>query len=129
MTQQTQIEQHVLQAYGPLHRLALARFTPNGTNPPTMGESHGCDLQVTRSSAGVYVVTFSSPVVKDICVLECSGVPGDANYHQLSYAVSQANRTVTVTHSTCTFASIASGPAASDTSGEITVMIYGRMAS
>jgi hypothetical protein len=120
-----------LLCHGPEHRLVYIKFTPNGTSNPTVDESHGFSSTVTYSDVGVYIATVSNVGnTKDITVLECMAVPGDTNYHELKYAVSDSARTITVTHRTVTYANIVSaGPAASNTCGQITLAALVRVSS
>lgn len=114
------------------YREAAIRFTPagTGTTAPTVGESHGFVTTganaPSQTSTGVMVLTIapdSGPVI-DIEVVQLKGVPGDANFHSYDYTVSIPNRTITVTHKSCTYATIVSaGPVASATSGEITLIV------
>lgn len=130
MPAQTLNLKHQLLAAGPQSKLVWIKFTPNGSSAPTVDEAHGCSATVTRSSTGVYVVSLSSNALKAMAVLRLGAVPGDANFHQLTHTESVTNKTVTITHSTCTFATIVSaGPAASDTVGQITLVVLCREAS
>ena len=108
--------------HGPTgYRTTLIKFTP-GT-PPTVSECHGF-TGVTRSNTGIYVAALSQSAIRalDITVEQLKGVPGDTNYHTYDYAINQSAGTITVTHKTCAYSAIASAPAASDTSGEITLI-------
>lgn len=122
---------HVLKCHGPEHRLVYVKFTPNGTSAATVDESHGFSATVSYSSTGVWVATVSNVGnIKDISVLSCEAIPGDTNFHALSYAVSDSARTVTVTHKTVAYADIVStGPAVSNTCGQITLTCLVRVSS
>jgi hypothetical protein len=130
MPAQTTNLKHLLLAAGPQSKLVWIKFTPNGASAPTVDEAHGCSATVTRSGAGVYVVSLTSNALKAMGVVGLTAIPGDTNYHELVHAESVTNKTVTVTHRTVTYANIVSaGPAASDTCGQITLVVLCREAS
>jgi len=115
---------------GPQSRVVWVKFTPNGTSNPTVAESHGCSATVTYSDVGEYVVSLGVNALKAICVLNLSCVPGDSNYHELVYAESVSAKTITVNHRTVAYAAIeATGPAASNTCGQITLAVLCREGS
>lgn len=98
-----------LDCAGPKSRLVYIKFTPNGSSAPTVSESHGVSATVTRSSAGVYVVSLGVNAVKAMTVVGCNVLSSGTTNGKLQWAESVANKTVTVTHTlnpTTTFLSM-----------------------
>jgi hypothetical protein len=74
-------------------------------------------ITVARSDEGVFVVTIPAPVagIKHVDV----NVNDTGEVHEVSWATSVANRTLTITHKTCAWADVASAPAAQDVVAQI----------
>lgn len=122
---------HPLLVHGPDTRLVYIKFTPDTTNPPIVDEAHGFSPTVGYTSTGIYTATVAKVgAIKDITVLQLSAVPGDANFHELTYAINETTLVVTVTHRTISYATIvSSGPAVSNTCGMITLACLVRVSS
>lgn len=86
----------------------------NGATPTTVV---GRGFSVARSGEGVWVVTFEAPLAGFISA-QC-WVNVASAFHTVSWATSASDRTLTITHSTCSYANIASSPAAEDVAAEI----------
>lgn len=86
----------------------------DGATPTTVV---GKGFTVARSAEGVWVVTFEAPLAGFISA-QC-WVNVASAFHTVSWATSAANRTLTITHITCAFANIVTGPAADDVAAEI----------
>jgi len=86
----------------------------NGASPTTVV---GSGFTVARSGEGVCVVTFAKPLKGFVSAQAWANDTGE--YHEVSWATSVANRTLTITHKTCAYADIATGPAAEDVCAEI----------
>lgn len=108
-----------LQCYGPDTFLAHCRFTPNGSNNPTITEAQGI-TSVVRTGAGAWTITFAR-IPKNITVLECREIENDTTtYHFVRVESSNlAAGTVAISHKSVAFASVAAGPTASDVVDEI----------
>jgi hypothetical protein len=108
----------MLKCYGPDHEVCYVRWTPSGSTTQTLTEAQGV-ATVTRTSAGLYVINLGK---KYKSVLPVVGyIENDTtNYHFARCESSSASAgTITVGHTTVAFASVASGPAASDTVDEL----------
>jgi hypothetical protein len=100
----------------PVRRTYAGSFTGiNGVAPATFVVDPG--IVITRTGEGVYVLTFPPPLAGFKASLFVANDTGE--YHELSWVESASARTITLTHKTCAYASIASGPAAEDVVGDI----------
>jgi hypothetical protein len=118
---------HTLEAWGPSGmRVAHVRWTPSASATQTLTEAHGV-LTVTRSGAGAYVVNLREPCKSLVAIVQV--VENDTTlYHVARVESSSASAgTVTLSHKSVAFASVASGPTASDTVDELQVIILQRM--
>lgn len=102
---------------GVRYRHVEGRFVGiNGANPTT---KYGQGFTVARSGEGVWVVTFEKPCSQFVTA-RAWATDDDTNFHEVTWTLSAANRTLTITHKTCTYATIVSaGPAAQDVVDEI----------
>lgn len=124
----TKLRGHPLKVYGPETIVAYVRWAPSSADTQTLTESQGV-TSVTRSGAGAYTVNlalkpkFLTPLVQH--------VENDTTlFHFVRVESSSASAgTVTISHKSVAFASIASGPTASDTVDEICVVVLLRVAS
>lgn len=117
---------HCLEAWGPKARLAYVRWTPSGSATQTLTEAQGV-ASVARTGAGAYTITL-----KDKCkalVAFPQEIENDTtHYHVTRVESSSASAgTIAISHKSVAFASVASGPSASDTVDEIEVLILMRM--
>jgi hypothetical protein len=112
---------HALQAYGPALQLAYARWTPSGSSPQTITDAGGVS-SITRTSAGLYVVNLSEGC-KAIVYAHAYHIEDDATTFHFTrvQSTAAASKTITVSHKSVVYASIASGPTASDTVDELCV--------
>lgn len=82
--------------------LYAGKFTGiNGASPTTYKLDPG--VTVARSGEGVWVVTLPRPIGGYKAIL-CQATDNDGQVHDLQYTSSVANRTVTLTHKTATYA-------------------------
>lgn len=93
------------------------RFTGiNGADPTSYVLDDG--VTVTRQGEGEWDIVLPPPVAGFKSVVVQWADNGGA-FHDVTHVVDVATRTITVTHRTCAFADIVSGPAASDIIDEI----------
>lgn len=88
----------------------------NGADPTTLTVDDG--VTVERTGEGVWDVVLPLPVAGFKSVVVGWADNGGA-YHEVTHVVDVATATITITHNTVAFASIASGVAASDIIDEI----------
>jgi hypothetical protein len=128
MPAQTTNLTHMLKCAGPQAKLCYVKFTGVNGAAPTVDEAHGVSATVSRSGEGVWVVTLKG-AVKAMAVVGLRQVSGNSAYHELTHTESVSAKTVTITHKTCAYADIATGPAADDMAGQITLTVLVREAS
>lgn len=100
----------------PVQRTYKGRFTGiNGASPTSYSLDPG--VSVTRTGEGVYRINLPPPVAgfKSIAM----SVNDTGEVHELSWATSVPNRTVTITHKTCAYADVATGPVVEDVVAEV----------
>lgn len=119
---------HLLWAYGPETRVAFVRWAPSASATQTLSESQGV-TSVTRSGAGAYVVNL--PVKPKDMIAIVQVVEDDTTLYHFARVESQSATagTVNISHKSVAFASVASGPTASDTVDQLEVLIIMRVAS
>ena len=102
----------------PARKLYSGRFAGiNGASPTSYVLDQG--VTVARSGEGVWVVTLPSPL-KNFKRVSVGYSDNDNAFHEVTYALSASARTITITHRTCSYATIVSaGPAAEDVVDEI----------
>lgn len=117
---------HAIESWGPQARVAYVRWAPSASATQTLTEAQGV-TSVTRSGAGQYVVNLRSPCKALVAIP--SFVENDTtDYHFVRVESSSASAgTVNVSHKTVAFASVASGPTASDTVDEICLVVIMRV--
>ena len=105
----------------PTQRTYSGRFTGiNGANPTAYKLDPG--LSVTRTGEGVWRVQLPPPVAGFKSVVVAANDTGE--FHEVSWALDVPNRRVTITHKTCSYATIVSaGPVAEDVVDEINFII------
>jgi hypothetical protein len=110
-------------AYGFNTYLAWAKVTPQSAANPTIVSNFGF-ASIVLTSTGLYTFTMAQPKnFVDACV-DLTAVFSDANYHELEVTAFNTTTGVgTFTHKTCTYASIASGPALADVTGLTSIVI------
>ena len=119
---------HALRCYGPDTAVAYVRWTPSGSATQTVTESAGV-ASVTRSNAGVYSINFSEKP-KAIIPVSAEVVENDTTHYHVARVESTsvgASPAAAVTHKSVAFASVASGPAGSDTVDELCFVFLLRM--
>ncbi len=100
----------------PVEKIYSGRFTGiNGAAPTSYTTDVG--IAITRTGEGVYVVTLPSPLKAFKSVVVVCNDTGE--FHEVSWALSASARTITITHKTCAYADIATGPAAEDVVSDI----------
>jgi hypothetical protein len=119
---------HLLWAYGPETRLAYVRWAPSSADTQTLSEAQGVST-VTRSGAGAYTVNL--PIKPKDLIAIVQVVENDTTHYHFARVESQSATagTVTLSHKSVAFASVASGPTASDTVDQLEVLIIMRVAS
>lgn len=114
----------VLGVVGPL---AAARFVPGASTAAISTlEKWGIDT-ITRDSTGVYTLKVVGKVKGMVAVVGYTENDTTTFHFVRVESQSDSAGTVTLSHKSVAFASIASGPTASDTVDAITVLIYGRV--
>lgn len=101
--------------WGPERRWAFCRFTPSGSTLQTLVEDYGV-ASVSRSNAGIWTVQLRDTKILDLVVLPDYVENDTTHYHYPradSYDLTAG--TFVLTHKAVAFASVASGPSASDT--------------
>lgn len=122
MAYQTKLLKSVLKAYGPDSELVAVRWAPSGDATQTLTEAHGV-ASVTRSGAGAYTVNLSEGCKEIVwaIVREIENDTTDFHFARIE-SMSAANKTITVSHKSVAFASVASGPSGSDTVDQLEVV-------
>lgn len=117
-----------LRVLGPKHEWAYARWAPSGAATQTLAEAHGV-RSVARSGAGAWTVTLDS-ACKAMLVL-IAYVENDTTHYHIAEvtATNAAAGTFTARHRSVAYASVASGPSASDTVDQIEVLVLKRMST
>ena len=121
-----------LDIYGPHHVVAYARWAPtaySSANNQTLTESEGI-ASVRQTAAGTFTVTFLA-TPKAIIPVSVAIIENDTTHFHFarveSTAISSTAGTAVVTHKSVAYASVASGPALSDTVDEICVAFILRL--
>lgn len=96
MGAQTKTLKHLGLVAGPQTKKCWVTFTPNGSSAPTVDEAHGVNATVSRSSAGVYVITLAGGV-KAVAVEGLNCQTSGTNNHKMVATHSVSAKTVTVT--------------------------------
>jgi hypothetical protein len=106
--------------------IAACRFTPAASTAAIVtSEKWGIDT-ITRDSTGVYTIKLFGKV-KGMIALAVGQENDTTTYHDVRVeSQSDTAGTVTISHKSVLFASVATGPAVSDTIDSICVFIYGR---
>lgn len=118
-----------LRAFGPPNsEFAYARWAPSGSATQTLTEAHGVK-SITRSGAGAWTVTMAGAC--EAMVAFIAHVENDTtHYHFAEITATNASAgTFTARHRSVAYASVASGPTASDTVDQIEVLVLRRMAT
>jgi len=106
--------------------LAAVRFVPGAT--PTVQEGWNCTVARTPAGAGAgdYTVTLKGKAKGVIAQVEAQ--ENDTTTYHFCRVESQddAAGTIKISHKSVAYASVAAGPALSDTVDSITVLIYAR---
>lgn len=118
----------LLKAYGPETEVAYVRWTPSGSATQTLTEAQGVS-RVARDNAGAWTVTLAVKPKAMVAIVQ--HIENDTTLFHFSRAESTSLTagTVTVSHKSVAYASIASGPTASDTVDEMEVIVIMRVAS
>lgn len=119
---------HRMRSFGPKSEIAYARWAPSADATQTMTEAHGV-RSVARSGAGAWTVTLSSPCEAMLALI--AYVENDTTHYHFAEvtATNAAAGTFTARHRSVAYASVASGPSASDTVDQIEVLVLKRMAT
>lgn len=122
-----------LKIWGPKNSvLGYVKWAPSASATQTLTEAQGVS-SVTRSGAGAYAVNVKDPS-KELVAVVGYRENDTTTYHFVrveSYTQSTSNgitryTAINISHKSVVFASVASGPTASDTVDEITVWFIQR---
>lgn len=116
-----------LKCMGPDIRIARVRWAPSGSAAQTLTEAAGV-TGVTRSGAGAYTIQLADTKVKDLeCLIQV--IENDTTHFHVARVESQSETagTIAVSHKSVAFASVASGPSASDTVDQLQAVIFYRV--
>lgn len=124
------IAQGDVRTYGYGSLVAWARFVPSGSTLQTINNATGADSfgikSITRNSAGNWTVALQDRPPNFI-VLTREIEDDTTTYHFVRLeSLSLTAGTFVVTHKSVAFASVASGPAASDTVDGIQIFVFAR---
>ncbi len=107
--------------------LAACRFTPGASQAAIVVSEQWGIASITRTGAGAYDIKLQGKV-KGLCAVAVGQENDTTNYHWVRVeSQNDATATVSISHKTQVFASVASAPTASDTIDAIVVLIYGRV--
>jgi hypothetical protein len=112
-------------AYGSV-AVAACRFVPGASTAAIVTQESWGVRSITRDSTGVYTIALLG---KPKGVVAVAGFTEDdiTTYHFVRVeSQSDAASTVTISHKSVAFASVATGPAASDTVDSISVVFFER---
>lgn len=118
---------HPLRAWGPETRMARVRWAPSGSATQTLTEAVGVS-GVARTNAGLYTISLKDTKVKDLeCILTV--IENDTTHYHFARVESQSVTagTIDISHKSVAFASVASGPTASDTVDQLQAVIFYRV--
>lgn len=113
------------QAHGP-GVFAACRFVPGASTAAIVTQESWGVSSIVRDSAGTYTITLRGKPKGFIAVP--SHTENDTTHFHFVRVESQSDSagTVTISHKSVAFASVASGPTASDTVDALTVLFYER---
>ena len=124
-----QLEVSLPRIYGPDTRFAYVSWVPSASAAQTItGATAECMgvKSVARTSAGLYVVTLTEKPKAMTPWIEFENADA-TNYHfckvDSKSLPASGSATITVSHKTCVFASVAAAPTASDTIDRLTVIV------
>lgn len=106
--------------------LASVRFVPAATQAAIVVNEQWGIKSITRDGAGLYTIAIFGKVKGMTAVVAVQ--ENDTTLYHVGRVESQSDTagTVTISHKSVAFASVASGPTLSDTADGIVVHIYGR---
>lgn len=108
-------------------RVARVRWAPSNAATQTLTEAAGV-TSVTRSGAGAYTINLADSKLKDLEAYIQVIENNTTHYHFARVeSFSATNGTVAVSHKSCAFADVASGPTASDTVDQLQVLVVYRV--
>lgn len=111
--------------YGPETVDGVVRWAPSGDTTQTLSEARGV-TGVTRTGAGAYTVQLPGGI-KDIEAVVGYVDDDTTHFHFADItSIDQTDRKIYVRHRSVAFASVASGPSASDTVDQLIVMFSAR---
>lgn len=114
------IPQSTVKTGSPVQKTFCGRYTGiNAASPTTYKVDPGITL--TRTGEGVTKITLPGPIAGFKAIFVCCNDTGE--YHEVSWTSSVSLKTVTITHKTCAYSAIASGPAAEDVVDDINFRI------
>lgn len=113
-----------IKGYGFGNVIAAVRFAPGAT--PTIQEGWGIKSVARNGGAGLYRITLADKYPGFITLVSANTSNTTLYNFTRVEATSVPNSTIDISHKSVAFASVASGPAASDNVDSITVLIYSR---
>lgn len=112
-------------AYGPM-AIAACRFVPGASTAAIVTQESWGVRSITRDSAGVYTIALLGKPRGFVALV--GHTENDTTHYHVVRVESQSDSasTVTLSHKSVAFASVASGPTASDTVDAISVVVFER---
>lgn len=113
-----------VRGYGYTNLIAVVRFVPGAT--PTLQENWGVKSVARNGGAGLYRVTLTDKHPGFVALVDYTATDATLWHQVRCESFSQANSTIDISHKSVAYASVASGPTASDSADTITVYVYAR---
>ncbi len=106
--------------------IAACRFTPGASQAAIVVSEQWGVTSITRDNTGLYTIAIAGKP-KGVCAV-VAVQENDATHWHVGRVESQSDSagTVTISHKSVAYASVASGPSLSDTVDGLVVLIYGR---
>jgi hypothetical protein len=116
----------VVESWGQSLRVARVRWAPSSDATQTLTEAEGVS-SVTRSGAGAYTINLMEKCLDLVAIVQV--IENDTTHYHFARPESfdASAGTVSVSHKSVAFASVASGPTASDTVDQLEVIVFQRL--
>jgi hypothetical protein len=111
-----------IKGYGSGAVLGAVRFVPGAT--PTIQHRFGVKSVARNGGAGLYRITLTGKHQGFIAVVSYNENDTTLYHFVRVEAIDESASTIDISHKSCAFANVATGPAASDTVDSITVVFY-----
>ncbi len=106
--------------------IAAVRFTPGASQAAIVVQESWGVQSITRTGAGAYDIKLLGKF-RGLCAIAVGQENDTTNYHWVRVEnQTDSTSTVSISHKTQAFASVASAPTASDTIDNIVVYVYAR---